>query len=64
MKKISGINYKTNGKYTDYALTAWFFGMEFVNRWTKEAKKQYRKTGEKTFRFWKDGTGYMTVEIY
>ena len=64
MKKIEGINYKTNGKYTEYMMAAWFFGKGQIDAWTKEAKKAYHKTGETTFRFWQDGTGFLTIEIY
>ena len=64
MKKIERINYKTNSSYTEYMMTAWFFGKGQVDAWTKEAKKQYRKTGETTFRFWQNGTGYLTIEIH
>ncbi len=63
-RKINGINYKTNSSYTEYTMTAWYFGKGQVDAWTKEAKKAYRKTGETTFRFWQDGTGFMTIEIY
>ena len=64
MKKIERINYKTNSSYTEYMMTAWFFGKAQVDTWTKEAKKQYRKTGETTFRFWQNGTGYLPIEIH
>lgn len=47
MKKIAGINYKTNGQYTEYMMAAWFFGKGQIDAWTKEAKKAYTAKPER-----------------
>lgn len=62
-KETRFLNYKTNASYTEYALTAWYFGEAFTNECSAEAKRQYRKTGKTSFRFWQEGTGYLTIEI-
>lgn len=55
--------YLVNGSMSTKSLTEWFFGAEFVNNLTASAKRMNEKTGEKTFKFWQDGTGYLTIVI-
>ena len=57
------INYFTNRTKTSKSLTEWYFGKKFVSESTKTAKQKSKKTGESTFKFWKDGTGYLTIVI-
>lgn len=56
--------YKTNSAATTKSLTEWFFGKKFVETMTETAKRMNAKTGENTFKFWQDGTGYLTIEIH
>ena len=55
--------YKTNSAYTTKTMAEWYFGKNFVAEKTNEAKRLNRKTGETKFRFWQDGTGYLTIQI-
>ena len=58
------ITYKTNHSVTTKSMTEWYFGKEFVANQTASAKRMSKKTGETTFKFWQEGTGYLTIEIY
>ncbi len=58
------IIYKTNAVYTTESMTKWYFGAEFVKAMTDSAKQINKKSDEIVFRFWKDGTGYLTVEFH
>ena len=53
--------YKTNHAATTKSMTEWFFGKAFVTSMTAKAKRESKKTGQKEVRFWKDGTGYLTI---
>ena len=53
--------YKINHAVTTKSLTEWFFGKTFVTSMTVKAKRESKKTGQKEFRFWQDGTGYLTI---
>lgn len=55
--------YKTNSAYTSKMMAEWYCGKSFVAEETNEAKCLNRKTGETNFRFWQDGTGYLTIQI-
>lgn len=58
------ITYKTNGFLTTKSMTEWYFGQSFVKNLTVSAIRQHKKSGENEFKFWQDGTGYMTVCIH
>ena len=55
--------YKTNGVMTSKSDTEWYFGKQFVENMTASAERMNSKTGERVFKFWQDGTGYLTIEI-
>ncbi len=55
--------YKTNHAATTKSLTEWYFGKAFVKNMTAKAKRESKKTGKKEFRFWQDGTGYLTITL-
>ena len=61
--KMMNITYKTNHVVTSKSSTEWFFGKKFVANLTASAIRMNKKTGENTFKFWQDGTGYLTIEI-
>lgn len=58
------IIYRTNGVITTTSLTNWYFGTKTVNNLTNAAKSEFKKTGKREFKFWQDGTGYLTIEIH
>ena len=45
-------------------MTEWYFGKAFVSSMTAKARRESRRTGRTEFRFWKDGTGYLTIRIH
>ncbi len=55
------MRFMTNGAETTRSLTEFYFGKRFVARKIVESEKQSRQTGEKQFRFWQNGTGYLTI---
>ena len=55
------MKFKTNSTVTTRGLTEWFFGKDFVEKKIHEAEKAFRETGKKEFRFWQEGTGYLTI---
>lgn len=57
------ITYYVNGSITTKPLTEWFFGKKFVANRTAFAISGNKATGETTFKYWQDGTGYLTVKI-
>ena len=57
------ITYKTNAATTTKSMTEWFFGKEVVKNLTASALRMNKKTGKTEFRFWQDGTGYLTIRI-
>ena len=57
------ITYKTNSKATTKSLTEWYFGKDFVSKMTAKAKRENKKTGETSHRFFQEGTGFLTIEI-
>ena len=57
------MTYKTNHSQTTKSLTEWYFGKSFVAAKTAEAKRMNKKTGKTEFRFWQDGTGYLTISL-
>lgn len=61
---MSNILYRVNGTLTTRSSAEWFFGSVFVANHTDSAKRENQKSGETTFKFWQDGTGYLTVEIH
>lgn len=56
--------YKTNHATTTKSLTEWYFGKTFVASMTAKAKRENKKTGKTEFRFWQDGTGYLTITLH
>ena len=58
------ITYKTNSSATSKGMTEWYFGKAFVSTLTASAKRMSKKTGETSFRFFQEGTGYLTIEIH
>ena len=61
MNGEKNMKFKTNSTVTTRSLTEWFFGKDFVKEKTLEAEKASRETGKKEFRFWQEGTGYLTI---
>ncbi|MBQ7036590.1 MAG: hypothetical protein IJN74_03765 [Clostridia bacterium] len=57
------ITYYTNGVITSKSLAEWFFGTKTVENSTASAVQQNKNTGEKNFKFWQDGTGYLGIQI-
>ena len=57
------VSYKVNGSYTTKSLAVWFFGAAFVKNLTASALRMNEKSGKTSFRFWQDGTGYLTIEL-
>ncbi len=58
------ITYKTNGTPTTQNLTEWFFGKRFVKQQTKAAIEMNAISKKGSYRFFKEGTGFLTVEIH
>ena len=58
------ITYETNRAATTKSMTEWYFGKAFVSSMTAKARRESRRTGRTEFRFWKDGTGYLTIRIH
>lgn len=54
---------KTNHACTSKSLTEWYFGKQTVANLTATAKRMHKKIGETEFRFWQDGTGYLTIRV-
>ena len=61
---MNTILYRVNGAPTTKSLAEWFFGNTFVANLTASAKRMNQTSGETTFKFWQDGTGYLTIEIH
>lgn len=57
------ITYKTNGVPTTKSLTEWYFGKATVQNFAQTAQRQHEQTGKRSFKFWQNGTGYLTIEI-
>ena len=58
------MTYKTNHSQTTRSMTEWYFGKKFLAAKAAEAKRLNKKTGETEFRFWQDGTGFLTIQIH
>lgn len=58
------ITYKTNHASTTKSMTEWYFGKAFVASMTAKAKRENKKNGKIEFRFWQDGTGYLTIQLH
>ena len=58
------MTFKTNHSQTTQSMTEWFFGKKFVAAKMAEAKRLNKKTGQTEFRFWQDGTGYLTIRLH
>ena len=57
------ITYKTNHACTSKSMTEWYFGKQTVANHTATTKRMHKKSGETEFRFWQDGTGYLTIRV-
>ena len=57
------ITYFTNGVITSKSMAEWFFGKKTVANLTASALRQHKRTNEKNFKFWQDGTGYLGIHI-
>ena len=57
------ISYKTNSKATTKSLTEWFFGKDYTESMTRKAIEWNKQTGRAEFRFFKKGTGFLTIEL-
>ena len=55
---------KTNHVTTSKEMTEWYFGKAFVASMTTKAKRENVKSGKTEFRFWQEGTGYLTINIH
>ena len=55
------MTFKTNSAETTKRMTEWYFGRKFVEAKVVEAQKESAKNVQKTFRFWQEGTGYLTI---
>lgn len=55
------MRFKTNSAQTTRSLTEFFFGKKFVAQKITEAEKAFKETGKKEFRFWQEGTGFLTI---
>ena len=56
--------YKTNRATTTKSMTEWYFGKAFATSMTTKVKRENKKTGNTEFRFWQDGTGYLTIQLH
>lgn len=61
---MTTILYRVNGTPTTKSSAEWFFGKTFVENLTASAQRMNQTSGETTFKFWQDGTGYLTIEIH
>lgn len=61
---MKNILYRVNGILTAKNSAEWFFGKTFVANLTASAQRMNQTSGETTFKFWQDGTGYLTIEIH
>lgn len=61
---MSTILYRVNGTPTTKSSAEWFFGQTFVTNLTASAQRMNKASGETTFKFWQDGTGFLTIEIH
>ncbi len=61
---MSIIIYKVNGVQVTTHMADWYFGKAFVSRATSSAIREKKGSERSEFKFWQDGTGYLTVVIY
>lgn len=61
---MSNILYRVNGVLTTKSDAEWFFGKTFVANLTASAQRESQMSGETTFKYWQDGTGFLTIEIH
>lgn len=57
------ITYFTNGVITTKSMTEWFFGKKTTEAFTESAIKQHKATKKNIFKFWQNGTGYLTIQV-
>ena len=62
-EEVNTMTYYTNHAATTKSMTEWYFGKAFVSSMTAKAKRESKKTGKTEFRFWQDGTGYLTIRF-
>ena len=61
---MNTILYRVNGTPTTKSSAEWFFGKTFVSNLTASAQRMKKASGETTFKFWQDGTGFLTIELH
>lgn len=61
---MNTILYRVNGTPTTKSSAEWFFGKTFVANNTASAMRENQASGETTFKYWQDGTGYLTIELH
>lgn len=57
------ITYYTNHVMTTKSMTEWYFGKKFVKNTTEAATLLSEVTKQREFKYWQDGTGYLTIKI-
>ena len=62
-EEANTMTYYTNHAATTKSLTEWYFGKNFTKSATAKATREHKKTGATEFRFWQDGTGYLTIRF-
>lgn len=60
---MNEIIYKVNGVQVTTHMAEWYFGKTFVSRLTASAMRMSKESGRSEFKFWQDGTGYLTINI-
>lgn len=61
---MNEIIYKVNGVQVTTHMAEWYFGKAFVSRLTDSAMRMNKESGRSEFKFWQDGTGYLTINIH
>lgn len=61
---MKNVLYRVNGTITTKSSAEWFFGKTFVSNLTASAQREHQTSGETTFKYWQDGTGFLTIEIH
>ena len=56
--------YKTNHATTTKEHDRMVLRKAFVASMTAKAKRENKKTSKTEFRFWQDGTGYLTIQLH
>ena len=62
-EEANTMTYYTNHAATTKSMTEWYFGKTFTKTATAKAAREHKRTGKTEFRFWQDGTGYLTIRF-